>query len=82
MADHIRRRIIKGAAAASAFAAVGPVAAQVRSDGGPQELDGKQMPEPPTERSAGPIRPGRGSMLQQGRRRYWRSARHRARHRG
>jgi short chain dehydrogenase len=64
MADHIRRWIIKGAAAASAFAAVGPVAAQVRSDGGPQELDGKQMPEPPTERSAGPIRPGRGSMLQ------------------
>jgi nucleoside-diphosphate-sugar epimerase len=27
-------------------------------------LDGKPMPEPPAERSAGPIRPGRGSMLQ------------------
>jgi hypothetical protein len=27
-------------------------------------LDGKPMPEPPAERSAEPIRPGRGSMLQ------------------
>jgi NAD(P)-dependent dehydrogenase (short-subunit alcohol dehydrogenase family) len=64
MADHVRRGVLKGAAAATAFAAVGSARAQIRSDDGPRELDGKQMPEPPMERSAGPIRPGRGSMLQ------------------
>jgi NAD(P)-dependent dehydrogenase (short-subunit alcohol dehydrogenase family) len=64
MADHIRRGVLMGAVAVGAFAAVGgPVAAQVRSDGGPQELNGTQMPESPAERSAGPIRPGRGSVL-------------------
>ena len=65
MADQIRRGVLKGAAAVGAFAAVGSAAAQGRSDDGPpRELDGKSMPEPPAERSAGPIRPGRGSMLQ------------------
>ena len=64
MADRLRRGVLKGAAAAGALAAVGPVVAQVQSDTAPKELDGKAMPEPPTERSAGPIRPGRGSMLQ------------------
>lgn len=65
MADQIRRGVLKGAAAAGAFAAVGSAAAQPRSDDGPpRELDGKAMPEPPAERSAGPIRAGRGSMLQ------------------
>jgi NAD(P)-dependent dehydrogenase (short-subunit alcohol dehydrogenase family) len=63
MADHVRRGVLKGAAAATAFAAVGSAAAQVQSDTGPKELDGKPMPEPPAERSAGPIRPGRGSLL-------------------
>jgi hypothetical protein len=64
MADHVCRGVLKGAAAATAFAAVGSAAAQVRSDNAPKELDGKPMPEPPVERSAGPIRPGRGSLLQ------------------
>src|SRR6201992_2843886 len=65
MADQVRRGVLKGAAAVGAFAAVGSAAAQGRSDdGAPRELDGKAMPEPPAERSAGPIRPGRGSMLQ------------------
>jgi NAD(P)-dependent dehydrogenase (short-subunit alcohol dehydrogenase family) len=65
MADHVRRGVLKGAAAATAFAAVGSAAAQGRSDDGPpRQLDGKEMPEPPAERSAGPIRPGRGTMLQ------------------
>lgn len=63
MADHMRRGVLKGAAAATAVATVGQVAAQIRSDTAPKELDGKPMPEPPAERSAGPIRPGRGSML-------------------
>jgi NAD(P)-dependent dehydrogenase (short-subunit alcohol dehydrogenase family) len=35
-----------------------------RSDTEPRELDGKAMPEPSPEQSAGPIKPGRGSMLQ------------------
>jgi short chain dehydrogenase len=65
MADQMRRGVLKGAAAVSAFAAIGSAAAQGRSDDGPpRELDGKAMPEPPAERSAGPIRPGRGSMLE------------------
>ena len=65
MADQIRRGVLKGAAAVGAFAAVRSAAAQGRSDDGPpRELDGKAMPEPPAERSAGPIRAGRGSMLQ------------------
>src|ERR1700761_1509960 len=64
MADHVRRGVLKGAAAATAFATIGSAAAQVQSDSAPKELDGQQVPEPPAERSAGPIRPGRGSMLQ------------------
>jgi hypothetical protein len=50
MADHVRRGVLKGAAVATAFAAIGSAAAQVQSDTAPKELDGKQMPA--TERSA------------------------------
>jgi NAD(P)-dependent dehydrogenase (short-subunit alcohol dehydrogenase family) len=64
MTDQIRRTVLKGAAAAGAAAAMGSAAAQVSSDRAPKVLDGKPMPEPPLERSAGPIKPGRGSMLQ------------------
>lgn len=64
MADRDRRGLLKGAAAASALAVTGSAIAQVRSDHGPKELDGKPVPEAPAERSAGPIRPGRGSALQ------------------
>jgi NAD(P)-dependent dehydrogenase (short-subunit alcohol dehydrogenase family) len=64
MTDHIRRTVLKGAAAAGAAAAMRSAAAQVSSDQAPKVLDGKPMPEPPAERSAGPIQPGRGSMLQ------------------
>jgi NAD(P)-dependent dehydrogenase (short-subunit alcohol dehydrogenase family) len=72
MTDHnpFRRGILKSAAAATAFAAVGKVSAQGaqatsdgRSDTGPRDLQGQPVPEPPAERSAGPIRPGRGTML-------------------
>jgi NAD(P)-dependent dehydrogenase (short-subunit alcohol dehydrogenase family) len=63
MTDLVRRGMLKGAAAATAFAAVSPAAAQHRSDEGPKQLDGHPVPEPPVERSAGPIRPGRGTML-------------------
>src|SRR3984885_389806 len=64
MTDQIRRRLLQGAAVAGAAAAMGSAAAQVSSDQAPKVLDGKPMPEPPPERSAGPIRTGRGSMLQ------------------
>ncbi|MGA7807449.1 SDR family NAD(P)-dependent oxidoreductase [Bradyrhizobium sp.] len=61
--DSARRGVLKGAAAATAFAAISKAAAQQRSDTDPRELNGQPVPEPPAERSAGPIRPGRGSML-------------------
>jgi NAD(P)-dependent dehydrogenase (short-subunit alcohol dehydrogenase family) len=64
MTDLIRRTVLKGAATAGAAAAMGSAVAQVSSDQTPKILNGKPMPEPPEERSAGPIRPGRGSMLQ------------------
>ena len=63
MADQIRRGVLKAAAATTALAAVGAATAQVSSDPGPKQLAGQPVPEPPPERSAGPIRPGRGSML-------------------
>jgi hypothetical protein len=64
MTDRVRRRVLQGAAVAGAAAMIGSAAAQVSSDQAPKVLDGKPMPEPPPERSAGPIRPGRGSILQ------------------
>ncbi|MHC2336311.1 SDR family NAD(P)-dependent oxidoreductase [Bradyrhizobium sp. USDA 4454] len=65
MADHVRRGFMKVAAAATAFAVASSAAAQDRTDDGPRELEGKAMPEPPAERNAGPIRAGRGSVLQE-----------------
>ena len=64
MTDQVRRRVLQGAIVAGAAAAMRSAAAQVSSDQAPKVLDGKPMPEPPPERSAGPIRPARGSMLQ------------------
>ena len=64
--DAIRRRLVLGSgiAAGALLAEQRRAAAQVvRSDGPPQELNGQTMPEPPPERSAGPIRAGRGSDL-------------------
>jgi NAD(P)-dependent dehydrogenase (short-subunit alcohol dehydrogenase family) len=65
MADHnpMRRNLLRGAAAAATFAAVTSAAAQNRSDTGPRELNGQPVPEPSDEQSAGPIRPGRGTIL-------------------
>ncbi|CCE11444.1 putative short-chain dehydrogenase/reductase (SDR) [Bradyrhizobium sp. STM 3843] len=62
-----RRGILKGTAAMTAFAVINQTTAQSaapgRSDSGPRELRGQQVPEPPEGKSAGPIRPGRGSAL-------------------
>ncbi len=64
--DVVRRRLLLGSGIAVGTLAAGARTASaqvVRSDGAPQVLNGQTMPEPPPERSAGPIRPGRGSDL-------------------
>ena len=65
MTEHnpIRRGVLKGAAAIASFAAMNQASAQSRSDTGPRELAGQPVPEPAAEQSAGPIIPGRGTML-------------------
>jgi NAD(P)-dependent dehydrogenase (short-subunit alcohol dehydrogenase family) len=65
MSDHNsgRRTLLVGAAAAASFAAVSAASAQSRSDTAPRELNGKPVPEPTAEQSAGPISPGRGTAL-------------------
>jgi NAD(P)-dependent dehydrogenase (short-subunit alcohol dehydrogenase family) len=52
-----------GVAAGATLAASGLLFAQSRTDVEPRTLDGQPVPEPPAERSAGPVRPGRGSSL-------------------
>jgi NAD(P)-dependent dehydrogenase (short-subunit alcohol dehydrogenase family) len=64
MFQNARRTVLKGAAATTALAAMRSAAAQIQTDNAPKELEGKPMPEPAAERSAGPIRAGRGSMLE------------------
>ena len=62
-----RRGLLMGGAALGAAALATAAAAAPtpdgRSDTEPRVYKGEPMPEPPPERSAGPIRPGRGSML-------------------
>ncbi len=63
----VRRSLVVGGAMLGAAAAAGAMAAPTadgRTDTDPRELHGQPMPEPPPERSAGPVRPGRGSALQ------------------
>src|SRR6478735_4890351 len=55
--DPVRRSLVLGGSVATAGLALAGTAAA------PKTLDGQPMPEPPPERSAGPVRPGRGSML-------------------
>jgi NAD(P)-dependent dehydrogenase (short-subunit alcohol dehydrogenase family) len=64
--DALRRRFLVGGAVAGAAFATAASAAPTpdgRSDTEPRQLDGKAMPEPSPEQSAGPIKPGRGTML-------------------
>ena len=60
--DPVRRKMLVGAALVGA-AAASSVVAQTRSDTEPRVLDGQPVPEPPPEKSAGPIRPARGTQL-------------------
>ena len=57
-----RRRIVMAAAAAG-IAMTGSALAQSRTDTGPADLDGKPVPEPGPEKTAGPVVPGRGTLL-------------------
>ncbi|MFL5253213.1 MAG: SDR family NAD(P)-dependent oxidoreductase [Rhodopila sp.] len=68
-ADTMRRRLLRGGSGIAAGLVLGRSAAaqgapaQIETDTAPRTLNGQPMPEPPPERSARPIRPGRGSML-------------------
>ena len=57
-----RRRVVMAAAAAG-IAMTGSALAQSRTDTGPADLDGKPVPEPGLEKTAGPVVPGRGTLL-------------------
>ena len=62
--DPVRRTLILGGGLAASAAMAGAAAAQtVQTSPGPHALDGQDMPEPPPDKSAGPVRPGRGSRL-------------------
>ena len=59
-----RGLLLSGTAIAGATFAVAQVLrAQSRTDTDPRTMDGQPVPEPPAERSAGPVKPGRGSAL-------------------
>jgi NAD(P)-dependent dehydrogenase (short-subunit alcohol dehydrogenase family) len=63
-ADSTRRRfVLQGALVAGAGMAASSLRAQTVTDTEPRTLNGQPVPEPPPERSAGPVRPGRGSSL-------------------
>lgn len=66
--DPLRRNLVFGGGLAAGVAlagaaAAGPAFAQGRTDTGPDTLNGQPMPEPSPDKSAGPVKPGRGSML-------------------
>jgi NAD(P)-dependent dehydrogenase (short-subunit alcohol dehydrogenase family) len=60
--DRFRRAFLIGAAVAGATAATS-ASAQSRTDVEPRVLDGQPVPEPAPDKSAGPVRPGRGTSL-------------------
>jgi hypothetical protein len=60
--DPVRRGLVLGGAAAAGVAMVSGAVAHRRTDA-PGSLDNQPMPEPAPEKSAGPVKPGRGSSL-------------------
>jgi NAD(P)-dependent dehydrogenase (short-subunit alcohol dehydrogenase family) len=63
---HANRRsfLLRGTAVAGAtLAGTSLLYAQARTDIEPRTLNGEPVPEPPPQRSAGPVKPGRGSVL-------------------
>jgi NAD(P)-dependent dehydrogenase (short-subunit alcohol dehydrogenase family) len=64
MADPARRDVIFATATlAGATLAAGAASAQQRTDEQPRSLNGEPVPEPGPDKTAGPVRPGRGSQL-------------------
>ncbi len=62
--DPVRRSFVLGGGLAASVALVGAAAAQtVQTSPEPHMLNGQPMPEPPADKTAGPVRPGRGSAL-------------------
>ena len=61
--DALRRRLVFGGGLAAGAALAGAAVAQQRTDVEPRVLDGQPVPEPGPDKTAGPVRPGRGSML-------------------
>lgn len=62
-ADQMRRKLLLGAGASGMALVAGAATAQTRTDTEPRTLAGKAVPEPPADRSAGPVRPLRNSQL-------------------
>ncbi len=60
--DPARRRFLAGAMA-TGVAGSAAASVQLQTETGAPELDGRKVPEPSSERSAGPVRAGRGSDL-------------------
>jgi NAD(P)-dependent dehydrogenase (short-subunit alcohol dehydrogenase family) len=58
-----RRFLVGGGLVAGAMLTAGANAQTIATDTAPRELAGKPVPEPPPEKSAGPVKPGRGSTL-------------------
>ena len=65
--DPVRRKLMMGAAIAGGVLAAGAARAAPTPDGRtdtePRQLDGNPMPEPGADKTAGPVRPGRGTQL-------------------
>ena len=65
--DALRRKLILAGGVAAGMAATGSAAAatggatQTQTD--PRDFHGEPVPEPPADKSAGPVRPGRGCAL-------------------
>ena len=57
------RRLVLGGTLAAGLAITGQAAAQERTDIDPRVLAGNPVPEPGADKTAGPVLPGRGSML-------------------
>jgi len=58
-----RRQAMLGTLVAGAAIAGSAHAQEIRTEAQPRSLNGAPVPEPPADKSAGPVRPGRGSQL-------------------
>ena len=61
--DAVRRGLLLSGGVAAGMAIAGTALAQTETDTSPKVLNGQPVPEPPADKSAGPVRPGRGSVL-------------------